>query len=84
MIVLYLETIIFFMHYLNSLEYAKEQDLHDPLASFRNQFHIPKDTDGNRVALFYWELFGVAAKSNPEIRSARTRRLGKFRGRRAF
>jgi kynureninase len=63
MIVLYLKTIIFFMHYLNSLEFAKEQDLHDPLASFRNQFHIPKDTDGKEWLYFTGNSLGLQPKA---------------------
>ena len=63
MIVLYLKTIIFFMHYFNSLEYAKEQDLHDPLASFRNQFHIPKDSNGNNWLYFTGNSLGLQPKT---------------------
>ena len=63
MIVLYLKIIIFFMHYFNSLEYAKEQDLHDPLASFRNQFHIPKDSNGNNWLYFTGNSLGLQPKT---------------------
>ncbi|WOC39650.1 hypothetical protein [Polaribacter sp. HL-MS24] len=58
-----MKTIIFFMHYFNSLEYAKEQDLHDPLASFRNQFHIPKDSNGNNWLYFTGNSLGLQPKT---------------------
>lgn len=51
------------MHYLNSLEFAKEQDLHDPIASFRNQFHIPKDTDGKEWLYFTGNSLGLQPKA---------------------
>ncbi|WP_127844870.1 kynureninase [Psychroflexus aestuariivivens] len=34
------------MIYQNSIEFAKALDRTDPLKTFRNQFHIPKHTDG--------------------------------------
>ena len=49
----------------NSLEYAKKQDAEDSLASFRNKFHLPQNTDGE--ALIY--LCGNSLGLQPKITS---------------
>ena len=32
-----------------SLSFAQAQDTKDPLSAFRDQFHIPKDEEGNEI-----------------------------------
>lgn len=49
----------------NSLEYAKQQDAKDSLATFRNKFHLPKNDDGE--ALIY--LCGNSLGLQPKITS---------------
>lgn len=46
----------------NTLAYAKEQDAKDPLKSYRNQFHIPKDKDGNEWLYFCGNSLGLQPK----------------------
>lgn len=46
----------------NSLEYAKNQDLIDPLASFRNKFHIPKDKLGEELIYLCGNSLGLQPK----------------------
>lgn len=52
--------------YKNSLSYAKEQDSLDPLANFRNQFHIP--TNENNEELVY--LCGNSLGLQPKLTSS--------------
>ncbi len=60
MIVLYLETIIFYlMNYQNTLQYAQEQDKQDKLSHLRKQFHIPKDKEGNDWLYFTGNSLGL-------------------------
>lgn len=46
----------------NTLAYAKEQDAKDPLKSYRNQFHIPNDKDGNEWLYFCGNSLGLQPK----------------------
>ena len=48
--------------YQNNLTFAKEQDKMDPLAFLRNQFHIPKDKDGNDWLYFTGNSLGLQPK----------------------
>lgn len=50
----------------NTLAYAKEQDAKDPLKSYRNQFHIPKDKDGNEWLYFCGNSLGLQPKVTQE------------------
>jgi len=50
-------------NYKSGLQYAKEQDQNDALASYRNQFHIPKDKDGNPWLYFTGNSLGLQPKS---------------------
>ncbi len=50
----------------NTLEYAKKQDANDPLASFRNKFHIPKDTKGNELVYLCGNSLGLQPKITSE------------------
>ncbi len=50
----------------NTLEYAKKQDANDPLASFRNKFHIPKDTEGNELVYLCGNSLGLQPKITSE------------------
>ena len=50
-------------NYKLGLEYAKQQDQNDPLASYRNQFHIPKDKEGNNWLYFTGNSLGLQPKS---------------------
>lgn len=49
-------------NYKLGLDYAKEQDLYDPLSHYRNQFHIPKDKDGNDWLYFTGNSLGLQPK----------------------
>ncbi|MAB38153.1 MAG: kynureninase [Aequorivita sp.] len=46
----------------NSLEYAKKQDAEDALASFRNKFHIPKNTSGEALVYLCGNSLGLQPK----------------------
>jgi len=45
--------------YQLGLEYAKQQDQNDPLASYRNRFHIPKDKNGNELIYMTGNSLGL-------------------------
>jgi len=45
------------------LEYALEQDKNDELASYRNQFHIPKDKHGNDLIYMTGNSLGLQPKT---------------------
>lgn len=46
----------------NSLEYAKQQDANDSLASFRNKFHIPKNASGDELVYLCGNSLGLQPK----------------------
>ncbi len=50
----------------NSLEYAKKQDAEDSLASFRNKFHIPKNTSGEELVYLCGNSLGLQPKITSE------------------
>ncbi|WP_347924586.1 kynureninase [Pontimicrobium sp. SW4] len=50
-------------NYKLGLEYAKQQDQNDSLASYRNQFHVPKDKEGNNWLYFTGNSLGLQPKS---------------------
>ena len=50
-------------NYKLGLDYAKEQDLNDPLTQYRNQFHIPKDKEGNDWLYFTGNSLGLQPKN---------------------
>ncbi len=47
----------------SSLAYAKEQDQKDTLAHYRDQFHIPKDEDGNNWIYMCGNSLGLQPKT---------------------
>lgn len=47
-------------------DFAKQQDQNDVLASYRNQFHIPKDKDGNNWLYFTGNSLGLQPKSTQQ------------------
>ena len=51
------------MKYQNTLEFAKQLDKEDKLASYRDQFHIPKDKNGNDWLYFTGNSLGLQPKS---------------------
>ncbi|MDN3619262.1 kynureninase [Polaribacter undariae] len=51
------------MQYQNSLAFAKQQDKEDSLSYLRNQFHIPKDKNGNDWLYFTGNSLGLQPKS---------------------
>ena len=53
-------------NYKLGLNFAKKQDQDDILASYRNQFHIPKDTHGNELIYFCGNSLGLQPKSTKE------------------
>lgn len=50
----------------NTLEYAKKQDAKDPLASFRNEFHIPKNSSGEELVYLCGNSLGLQPKITSE------------------
>ncbi|MCH7524940.1 MAG: kynureninase [Bacteroidetes bacterium] len=50
-------------NYQLGLEYAKQQDQLDELSHYRNQFHIPKDKNGNELIYFTGNSLGLQPKS---------------------
>lgn len=50
-------------NYQLGLEYAKYQDQNDILSTYRNQFHIPKDKDGNELIYMTGNSLGLQPKS---------------------
>lgn len=50
----------------NSLEYAKNQDTNDPLRSFRNQFHLPQDSNGDPLVYLCGNSLGLQPKTTSE------------------
>jgi kynureninase len=51
------------MQYQNSLAFAKQMDAQDVLSHLRNQFHIPKDINGNEWLYFVGNSLGLQLKS---------------------
>ena len=49
-------------NYQLGLEFAKNQDKNDPLATYRNQFHIPKDSKGNELIYMTGNSLGLQPK----------------------
>ena len=47
----------------NSLDYAQQCDQNDPIASFRDQFHIPEDQDGNPLVYLCGNSLGLQPKT---------------------
>ena len=50
-------------NYKIGLDYAEEQDQNDELSHYRNQFHIPKDKDGNEIIYLCGNSLGLQPKS---------------------
>ena len=50
-------------NYKLGLDYAKKQDKLDELSSYRAQFHIPKDKDGNELIYLCGNSLGLQPKS---------------------
>ena len=48
------------------LDYAREQDQNDELALYRNQFHIPKDKDGNELIYMTGNSLGLQPKTTKD------------------
>ncbi len=47
----------------SSESYANDQDQNDPLRSYREQFHIPKHTDGSDILYFCGNSLGLQPKA---------------------
>ncbi|NNL16578.1 MAG: kynureninase [Flavobacteriaceae bacterium] len=52
--------------FTTGLDYAKEQDRQDKLASFRKKFHIPKDKNGNDWLYFTGNSLGLQPKTTKD------------------
>jgi len=50
----------------NTLDYAKQQDAQDSLASFRNKFHIPKNAAGENLIYLCGNSLGLQPKLTAE------------------
>ncbi|WP_034046046.1 kynureninase [Wocania ichthyoenteri] len=50
-------------NYKLGLDYAKEQDQNDDLSHYRNQFHIPKDKQGNELIYMTGNSLGLQPKA---------------------
>lgn len=53
-------------NYKLGLEFAKQLDQNDELSLFRNQFHIPKDKNGNELIYMTGNSLGLQPKSTKE------------------
>ncbi len=53
-------------NYKLGLEYAKQQDNDDALASYKNRFHIPKDKQGNDLIYMTGNSLGLQPKSTKD------------------
>ncbi len=53
-------------NYRLGLDYAKQQDATDPLADYRDKFHIPKDENGNEWLYFTGNSLGLQPKSTQQ------------------
>ncbi len=49
-------------NFKQGIEYAKDQDLRDPLAHYRTKFHIPKNEEGNEWLYFTGNSLGLQPK----------------------
>ena len=54
------------MNYQATPEFAQELDRQDPLSKYRNQFHIPKDQEGNSWLYFCGNSLGLQPKKTQE------------------
>ena len=54
------------MTYQNTLQYAQEQDKEDKLSYLREQFHIPKDKNGNDWLYFTGNSLGLQPKQTQQ------------------
>ncbi len=54
------------MNYQNTLAYAQQLDKKDKLSHYRNQFHIPKDKDGNDWLYFTGNSLGLQPKQTQD------------------
>jgi len=52
--------------YQHGLDFAKQQDQLDELSNYRNQFHIPKDNNGNELIYFTGNSLGLQSKSTKD------------------
>lgn len=53
-------------HHKLGLAYAQQQDQSNALASYRNHFHIPKDTNGNELIYMTGNSLGLQPKSTKD------------------
>ena len=53
-------------NYTPGIEYAKERDQKDPLAHFRDKFHIPKNVDGKEWLYFTGNSLGLQPKQTKD------------------
>ncbi|MCK0123577.1 kynureninase [Gelidibacter sp. F2691] len=53
-------------HHKLGLAYAQQQDQSDALASYRDRFHIPKDTNGNDLIYMTGNSLGLQPKSTKD------------------
>lgn len=51
----------------NDEAFARQLDAADPLASYRNQFHIPKGPDGRDIVYFAGNSLGLQPKATREL-----------------
>jgi len=50
------------MNYKNTLEFATQLDKEDQLSSYRNEFHIPRDKEGNELIYLCGNSLGLQPK----------------------
>ena len=51
------------LNYKTGLDFAKSKDKNDPIASYREQFHIPKDKNGDDIIYMTGNSLGLQPKS---------------------
>ena len=59
------------MIYQNSLDFAQQLDREDPIAHLRQEFHIPKDQNGNDWLYFTGNSLGLQPKLTQKIHPTR-------------
>lgn len=65
-------------NFRTDLDFAKEQDQNDPLSHFREEFHIPKQKDGNDIIYMCGNSLGLQPKSTSKYLEQELRGWAEF------
>ena len=66
------------MKFQSTLEFAREMDRQDPLAPFRERFHLPKKKDGSPALYFLGNSLGLQPKSAGDAIEEEMRKWAEF------